>query len=127
MNYNKAKEYAKRHADRVKQRQNLKALWHKNDKEKKPWTFTKKLTAFLIANCLVIEIYSLVTMWHFMDISALAALIAAVVGECICMCAYVVKSTIENKVGGITYETAMKDGFHLPNEMSEKEKNEAAG
>lgn len=127
MNYEKAKAYAKKHAEFVKKIHTLSAIWHKNDTKKKPWTFTKKLTAFLIANCLVIEIYALITMWHFMDLTALAALIAAVVGECIMACAYVIKSTYENRAGGIVYETALRETFHLPNEMTEKEKEEAVG
>lgn len=127
MNYEKAKKYAQRHAEHVKQWHNLKKIWQKNDVNKKPWTFTKKLTAFLIANCLIIEIYALVTMWHFMDLSALATLITAVVGECILMCAYVVKATIENKNGGITYDLAMKDRFHSENEITEQDKKDAVG
>lgn len=116
--------FAKKHAEYVKQKQRIKKIYHKNDAPKKPWTFTKKLTAFLIVNCLAIEIYALITMWHFMDISALSALITAIVGECVASLAYVVKSTFENRVGGITYETAMKDVFHS---IDEKDTDDAVG
>ncbi len=127
MDYKQKRQKAKEHARKVRQKQQLYKLYHSNDKEKKPWTFTKKLTAFMLLNCLVIEIYVLVAMWHFMDISSLAALIAAVIGECSMAIAYMAKSTVENRSGGIVYEAAMKETFHLPSELTEKEKNEAAG
>lgn len=126
-NYERKKQFAKKHARKVKERQQLSKIYHSNDKQKKPWTFAKKLTAFLIANCLVIEIYALITMWHFMDLTPLVALITAVVGDCIVACAYLIKSTYENRAGGIVYETALQETFHLPSEVTEKEKEEAVG
>lgn len=64
---------------------------------------------FIFCNCTAVEIYSMVAMWHFADLSALYALIGAVIGESITYISYNVKACRENTQGGITYETAMAD------------------
>lgn len=118
MDYNKKLEKAKKHALLVKQKQEIYDAKHENDK-KKSWSFTKKLMAFLICNCSVIEIYSLIAIWRFGDLSPLSCLITAIVGECVGVIAYSYKSSIENRSGGITYETAMfemKNKFHKDND-----------
>lgn len=130
MKYETRKRLAEQHARKVKETEQLKKIYHKNDKPKKPWTFTKSLMAFIIANCTLIEIYALVIMWRTFDLSALPTLITTVVGECIITLGYMAKSTVENKVGGITYDSVMEEvrsRIHLSSEMSEKEKKEAVG
>ena len=67
---------------------------------------------FMIANCVAIEIYSLIAMFFFGDLSSLPALIAAVVGTCISFIGYEIKSGKENTTGGIVYESAMKQLEH---------------
>jgi hypothetical protein len=62
---------------------------------------------FIFCNCTAIELYSMVAMWHFADLSALYALIGAVVGESITYISYNVKACRENTRGGITYDTAI--------------------
>ena len=124
MDFEKKKIKAQQRAERIKQKYELHEIAHANDKDRKPWTFSKKLTAFVIANCLVIEIFALVAMWHFMDLSPLPALITAVVGDCIAVIGYLIKSTFENCQGGITYDLAM---MHLPSEISKEEKENAVG
>ena len=126
-NYERKKQFAKKHARKVKERQQLSKIYHSNDKQKKPWTFTKKLTAFIIANCTVIELYTLVVMWKMYDLSALPTLIAAVIGECCAMISYIVKSTFENTANGIVYEAAMKESFHVIDDLTQDEKDNAVG
>ncbi len=62
-------------------------------------TTTKKYAIFLFTNCVVIELYSMVAMWHMEDLSALYALITAVIGECIVYCTYSLKSASDHKLG----------------------------
>ena len=120
MNYEKRIQKALDHAERVKLNQELKELRHSNDKPKEKITFSKGVFIFMIANCIVIEVYSLVAMFFFGDLSSLSALIAAVVGECITTIGYYVKAGKENTKDGIVYETAMKKlEYELENNSDE--------
>ena len=120
MNYEKRIQKALDHAERVKLNQELKELRHSNDKPKEKITFSKGVFIFMIANCIVIEVYSLVAMFFFGDLSSLSALIAAVVGECITTIGYYVKAGRENTKDGIVYETAMKKlEYELENNSDE--------
>jgi hypothetical protein len=42
------------------------------------------------------------------NLDALPVLITAIVGECISILGYMVKSSVENRTGGIVFETTMK-------------------
>lgn len=107
------------HSQKVKQNQELYELRHSNDKPKEKLSFSKRAFIFLVGNCTVIEIYALITMVYFQDLSSLSALIVAVVGDCVTMLAYMVKSQHENTSGGIVFETAMKKLEHeLSNESN---------
>ena len=108
MNYQMKKAKGLNHAIKVKQRQELDELKHCNDKPKEKLSFSKIAFIFMIANCVVIELYALFTMFFFQDLSSLPTLIAAVVGECISFLAYEFKSMKENSANGIVYESAMK-------------------
>lgn len=78
-------------------------------KPRKPLT-TSKLALFYIFLCGTgVQVYSMIAMWYFGDLSAMTSLIGATVGEAIAYCAYAAKSTKENTAGGITYELAMSD------------------
>jgi len=80
----------------------------KYGKDKEKVSTTKIVLAFLILNMVVIEVYSLYAMLALGDLNALPVLITAIVGECISILGYMVKSSIENKSGGIVFETTMK-------------------
>ena len=112
MDYEKRLAKALAHAEKVKLKQELNELRHSNDKPKEKLSFSKMAFIFMIANCVVIEIYALVAMFFFGDLSSLSALIAAVVGECISFLCFEVKSGKENTTGGIIYESAMKKLEH---------------
>ena len=112
MDYEKQLAKALEHAEKVKLKQELNELRHSNDKPKEKLSFSKMAFIFMIANCVVIEIYALVAMFFFGDLSSLSALIAAVVGECICTIGYFVKAGRENVANGIIYETTMKKLEH---------------
>jgi len=76
---------------------------------KKKWPSTSKMAMwYILGTCTVVQIYSMVAMWHFGDLSALYSLIGATVGEGITFCAYAAKSAKENTKGGIVHDTAMK-------------------
>lgn len=71
---------------------------HRPDKkEKKKITTTKLLIYFIILNCTVVEVYSMIIMYMLKDLSALYSLIGAVVGESIAYAIYCAKSFKENK------------------------------
>lgn len=76
---------------------------------KKQWPSTAKIAlAYIFISCTAVQIYSMVAMWHFADLSALYSLIGATVGEAISYCAYAAKSAKENTEGGIVHDMAMK-------------------
>ena len=60
-------------------------------------TTTKQLMFFLLINCSVVEIYSMIAIWRFGDLSALPALITAVITETISFSVYCIKSYLETK------------------------------
>lgn len=107
MSFDKKKERAEQHALRVKQRQELSEIKHKND-VKASLSFSKLAFIFMMGNCMIVEIYALITMIIFADLSPLTTLIAAVIGECVTMIGYYIKSGKENTAGGIVYESAME-------------------
>lgn len=108
MNYEKELEKAKLHAEKVKIRQELYDIRHANDRQKEKLSTGKKALKFMIINCSIIELYSLFAMYMLQDLSPLTTLIAAVVGECVSIISYNIKSSKENTSGGIIYESAMK-------------------
>ena len=119
--YEVEKQKALHYAEDVRQRQELYELRHSNDKKKEKLSFSKIAFIFMVTNCVIIELYALFTMFYFQDLSSLPALIAAIVGECITLCGYYVKSGKENTIGGIVYESAMKKLEH------ELDNNESVG
>lgn len=62
-----------------------------------PPTTTKLLMAIIFINCAVVEIYSMAVMWLLMDLSALYALITAVITESISFAVYAAKAYAETK------------------------------
>lgn len=124
MDYKKQKENAIRHAEDVKKKQEIYEIKHSNDKPKEKLSFSKGAFIFMIGNCIVIEVYALVAMFFFGDLSSLSALIAAVVGECICTIGYYIKAGRENTKDGIVFETAMKK---LEYELKETGNDDAVG
>ena len=69
----------------------------REEKEKVKKSTTKILMAFILGNCTIVEIYSMIVMFLLHDISALYSLIGAVVGESISFAIYCTKSYKENK------------------------------
>ena len=110
--YQKELQKAQLHADKVKLRQELKEIRHANDGEKKSLSFSKIAVIFIFCNCVVIELYSMFAMFWLSDLSALGALIAAVVGQCVSIVSYSIKSGKENTANGIVYETTMLELEH---------------
>ena len=103
-NYKDRMDEAFRHAEDVKQKQEIKEVKHSNDK---PLSFSKMAVIFIFANCCVIELYSMVVMAVFHDLSSLGSLVMAVVGQCASLLGYFIKASRENTESGIVYETTM--------------------
>ena len=102
--YKDRMDEAFRHAEDVKQKQEIKEVKHSNDK---PLSFSKMAVIFIFANCCVIELYSMVVMAVFHDLSSLGSLVMAVVGQCASLLGYFIKASRENTESGIVYETTM--------------------
>lgn len=107
MSHEEDLEKAYKHAERVRQKQEIEEIKHSNDTARKQLSFSKIAVIFIFANFLAIELYSMVVMVWFRDLASLGTLIAAVIGQCVTLCGYFVKSDHENTSGGITFETAM--------------------
>ena len=69
----------------------------KRDEIRKKRTTTKILMYFILINCSVVEIYSMIAMYTLSDLSALYSLIGAVVGESISYAIYCCKSFHDTK------------------------------
>lgn len=64
---------------------------------------------YIFVSCSIVQIYSMIAMWHFADLSPLTALIGATVGEGITYYAYTAKAKAENTEGGIVYANSLKE------------------
>lgn len=97
----------RRAGERKRLRDELRAERQKYFPPRKPPTTSKLALAYILISCTVVQVYSMAAMWRMMDLSPLATLIGATVGEAIAYCAYVAKSAKENTAGGIVYDTAL--------------------
>lgn len=129
MNFEERKQRAEEHARKVKEKERLRKIYHKNDPEIKIPTH-KIITGYLFIILNVVLIYALVSMWHFADLTHLGILITDIAGQLVTFFIYSKHSTAQNTSGGIVYESfmqEMKSRFHSASEMTEEEKNEAVG
>lgn len=105
-------------------RKELKAAREKYKQQRKKPAVAKMALWYIFGSCTIVQIYSMVAMWHFADLSPLITLIGATVGEAISYCAYAAKSTKENTSGGIVYDLAMQQQQMDPE--ADPENSEAA-
>ena len=118
-----------RHAKKVKQRQILHDIRHKNDKKKKPIAFSKLAFIIIFLDCLLIQLFSMWIMVYLADASNLGALIGiavALIGEVGTCVSYNRKSMVENSSGGIVYESYIQS-IKGEDELTEEELNNAVG
>lgn len=80
---------------KIKQRNRKRNTKKDNIRAKR--TTTKVLMYFILINCTVVEIYSMIAMYLLADLSALYSLIGAVIGESIAYAIYCCKSFHETK------------------------------
>lgn len=111
--HNKRMLQIKRHNELIALKNEEYKLKQKVPKLKKR-TSSKMFLIMIFVNCSAIEIFS---MWitykslelvGVVDLSAVIALIGAVIGESLSYLIYAHKATKENMKGGITYDIAMK-------------------
>lgn len=129
MDFENKKKKAQEHADRVKEKQELYKIKHANDTERKLPTH-KLITFYLFLLLNVILIYALIAMWYFSDLTHLGVVVTDIAAQVITFFIYSHHSTAQNTVGGIVYDKAMyeiKHQFHLGDEMSQEEKDNAVG
>lgn len=115
MNYITEEQFQKEMKKEIlknKSRERGRKLKEEREKYKKHFKLpsTSKLIAvylFVILN--VVLIFAMVSMWKFADLSYLGVLITDVVAQILTYFIYAKKATLENTVGGITYDIAMKN------------------
>ena len=103
---------AKRHADRVKQKQIVHDIRHRNDGDRQKIQYGKILVAFIFVDCLVIQAFIMYMILKSNDtshLSNLVGLIGTLVAQGIALVSYNNKARAENSVNGIVYETAMHE------------------
>lgn len=129
MDFEEKKKKAQEHANRVKEKQELHQIKHANDAERKLPTH-KLITFYLFVLLNVILIYALIAMWYFGDLTHLGVVVTDIAAQVITFFIYSHHSTAQNTVGGIVYDKAMyeiKHQFHLEDEMSQEEIDNAVG
>ena len=127
--YKQDLERALKHAERVRKQQELKEVWHSNDKKRKPIAFSKIAFIVIFLDCLLIQLFSMWIMVYLADASNLGALIGiavALIGEVGTCVSYNKKSMVENSSGGIVYESFVQS-LKTEDELTEEEKNNAVG
>jgi len=108
MDYEEKVKKAEEHAKRVKEKQDLKQIWHKYDVRKK--IPTSKLILLYMAFVLNIVLgYAMWSMIYLQDLSALPVLISDIASQVLLVIVYYCKSTIENRSGGIVFESAIRE------------------
>lgn len=100
--------FAYRYAKRKKINDKIRTIKY-GDKPKQPMSMGKKLTIFLLINFIIIQLYAMVVMFIFRDLSALPTFISTIIAEVVTLLGYQIKSTVENRSGGLIYELAMKN------------------
>jgi hypothetical protein len=101
--YDKKREKAIKKAKKKKEKQEIKDImtdYGPAKPEKRAIdlsTTTKQIMAFIVINCTVVELYAMVVMYKFQDLTTLDALVSAVVAETVSFMAYCLKSYFETK------------------------------
>lgn len=72
-------------------------VFNADSERRKKATTTKILIYFILLNCTIIEVYSMIVMVMLKDLSALVSLIGAVVGESITYAIYCAKSHLDTR------------------------------
>ena len=75
----------------------------------KKWCYSKLIVAVLIAIYVEQVVYGQVAMWHFGNLDSLPDMWANIVPPIIGLLGYFIKSAVENRRGGIVYDSTMKE------------------
>ena len=115
--------FAKRHAQRVSYRKQLSQIYHSNDepKNKTLISSSKLFLGFVLVDFLVIQIFSMWYMYtypEYSDFGSFIGIAVGIIGQVGVILGYFKKSSVENTVGGIVYDTAMQQ---LNNNASDDE------
>ena len=123
--YQYEKLRAKRHANKVKHKQEIYAIRHANDPERKKPTYGKLLVAFIFIDCLIIQAFIMLMMWTMKDMSqigSLIGLIGTLFVQGISLISYNRKSQAENTQGGIVYQNMIQTFMSNPtNQMADND------
>lgn len=110
MDYIVQMKKARRHAEKVKQRQELSALYHANDKKREKIPTSKLALGFAMIDFVVIQAFCMWYMYaypEYGDLGAFIGIAVAILGQVGALISYYKKSTAENSEGGIVFETTM--------------------
>lgn len=86
----------------------LKKERDKYNKQIKLPSTSKLIAVYLFVILNIVLVYAMVVMYQFRDLTYLGVLITDIAAQVITYLIYARKATIENTVGGITYDLAMK-------------------
>lgn len=87
----------------------LKIEKNKYKKNYKLPSTSKLIAAYLFIILNIVLTYAMIVMYQFRDLTYLGVLITDIVAQILTYLIYARKATIENTVGGITYDMAMKE------------------
>ena len=113
---------AKRHADRVKQKQIVHEIRHRNDGDRQKIQYGKILVAFIFIDCLIIQGFIMYMIFRSNDtshLSNLVGLVGTLVAQAVALISYNNKAKVENSSQGIVYETAMHEMMMKEHELEE--------
>lgn len=110
---------AEQHAEAVRRKNEIKQVFHSNDIPKKKIPTSKIGLGFVIMDFLAIQVFC---MWYMVaypensDLGAFIGIAIAILGQVRALVSYNKKSTAENSVGGIVYESTLHQSTDLVEE-----------
>lgn len=108
--------------------EDVKQTKNRYKEQHKKLSASKFLMLFLFVSCSAIEFFTIFLTFKtvnlgYIDFSALQSLITAVVAEVVGFAIYALKSTKENTVGGVVYQTAL---LEAQQKITQEENNQEA-
>lgn len=102
---------AEHHAETMRCLKEIKNIYHSNDSDKKKISSSKLFLGFVLGDFLLIQFFCMYFMYAYPEYSDLGSFIGiavAIVGQVGVVLGYFKKSTAENTVGGIVYDSAIQ-------------------
>lgn len=111
MNPQKQLRKAQEHANKMRIKREIESIYHAYDKPKKKISSGKIFLGLVLGDFLLIQLFCMWFMYKYPEYGDLGALIGiaiAILGQLGALIGYFKKSTAENTVGGIVYDSALQ-------------------